>query len=329
MMAPAGEAGRKCCIDGIFHFVLDANGNGVNPTEQDFKTFADMRSQIHRLTIDTLKQEGLEKPLIIESGCMYEWSLAYQCYYRTDLVKIPVEYGGDCIVDLSPQEYNQKYNQKLWQDSDHPPPKFLYRALRDDEDVRYGLLAKRPDANKVSEDDVKQGRLTNHWGPGSLPSMGAHVLFGSKGRVSSFISTTEDLEAALNFYRSDPSLRNKRIVQIDVSKIWDRAFIDPVWLAEEYGGGKFCHDGIRWTDVLGYACRHKEVLLEGFVPNHALRVVPGVHPEPARQIRGAAPNLCLVCGGDLVPRTRRRDGARFRGCSRFFSHSCKFTLDGW
>jgi len=260
-----------------------------------------------------LQAWGLERPIKSgkATGYLYsdEWMVEYQCYARLD--HETMEWNGiewDVPMFLDPQSYNEKYNEQpqLLVGLDgrvHFEDEYFFRVLRNDEDPRCGISAKRPDAIGDAQEQNKMP-----------PGVDDHVVLGSRGLETEYISASASYQKVKAF-RDLTGPTTSKIVAISVPAIKERVFLDKLYVM-----GRTC--GLT-SRCLEYARRWDEVVLEGFVPPYAVHLVPDVNPIP----RAPAPVTprCKMCKGTLVPRTNRKTGRRFLGCENFSSADCRYT----
>ena len=117
----------------------------------------------------------------------------------------------------------------------------VYRVIRPDENPAQGLTAKNPSATYTPE---------------------GHILNGSKSKFKSqYISTTTDI----NIAREWANQTGNRIVEIDLSQVSGRV-ID---LSTDVGRNTY----LKGATAKGFAKGSLEVLIEGFIPPEAIKLV--------------------------------------------------------
>lgn len=275
-----------------------------------------------------LQDLGLEHPIPAGKGSSFcdEWLVECQCYAVMDMLEIYTPYRDTLHVWLSPREFNDKYNPRSDMQVSSGAPAFedeyLFRVLRAEEDPSHGLVAKQPDIgnNSLCNTDIIE-----------------HVLHGSSGATSALISTAADLQRARSF-RDFQGSSTSRIAAINIRAIEDRAFIYKIHNQslnfllelEKLDDGTFRMSVNK--DAFAYTCRFKEVLLEGYVPSYAVRIVNDVPDVPSMlptlpYSRSARVPACEVCSAPMVPRVNRSTRKDFLGCSMYFSTGCRYTRD--
>ncbi len=124
----------------------------------------------------------------------------------------------------------------------------VYRVIRNDENPVNGLFAKNPTRGMTIE---------------------GHVISGSRNKGSQFISTTTDINVA-KYYSTK---HNLRIVEIDLNKLRRKNTIYD--LSTQIGRETY----LKGSTARAFAKGSKEVLIEGFIPADALKVIKEVSNE--------------------------------------------------
>ena len=124
----------------------------------------------------------------------------------------------------------------------------VYRVIRNDENPVNGLFAKNPTRGMTIE---------------------GHVISESRNKGSQFISTTTDINVA-KYYSTK---HNLRIVEIDLNKLRRKNTIYD--LSTQIGRETY----LKGSTARAFAKGSKEVLIEGFIPADALKVIKEVSNE--------------------------------------------------